>query len=134
MIEPKSFDEAAMIIAMHAALDLAEKNADYGPNNILGFGEKGILIREWDKINRLKNLLWDNPGEPKNESLDDTWRDILGYALIAIMLRKGWFTLPLAGTCPETGADNPPDGRIVPPACQTPQNRTLEANEDDRPD
>jgi hypothetical protein len=106
---PKTFQEAAVRVAAEWATLLTEKQMDYGPNNILGFGEKGLLVREWDKINRLKNLLWDNPAEPNNESLDDTWRDIGGYALIAVMLKRGWFTLPLdAKTDCTTPACNAP--------------------------
>jgi hypothetical protein len=82
---------------MEAAFNLSSKQADYGPNNILGFGETGLLVREWDKINRLKHLLWDTDQAPKNESIEDTWRDVMGYAMIALLLKKGWFTLPLKG-------------------------------------
>ncbi|MFA5037999.1 MAG: LIM domain-containing protein [Candidatus Izemoplasmatales bacterium] len=93
--EPMTFQQAAVRVAAEWAILLTEKQMDYGPNNILGFGEQGLLVREWDKINRLKNLLHDNPHESNNESVDDTWRDIGGYAMIAVMLKRGWFTLPV---------------------------------------
>ncbi|MFA5377138.1 MAG: hypothetical protein WC455_15410 [Dehalococcoidia bacterium] len=97
MTEPKTFNEAALMVAQEWAAKLASKHGDYGPNNILGFGEIGLVVREWDKINRLKNLLYDNPHEWINESVDDTWLDIGGYAMIAVMLKRRWFTLPLEG-------------------------------------
>jgi len=60
----------------------------------LDFGEFGVLVRTNDKIARLKNLLR-NQKAPSNESIDDTWKDTAGYAVVAMMLRKGWFILPL---------------------------------------
>ena len=78
--------------------DLADliyaKQYDYGIDNILGFGEQGLVVRLWDKINRLKNLIWNNQ-RPKNESVEDTLNDIAGYAIIGLMLRRGWFELPM---------------------------------------
>ena len=52
------------------------------------------MVRLWDKVNRLKNLVWGN-SRPKNESVEDTLTDVAGYAIIALMLRKGWFELPM---------------------------------------
>ena len=73
---------------------MINKQRDYGHNNILDFGEYGVLVRLNDKVCRLKNLLG-NKKEPKNESIDDSWIDTANYAIIAIMLRRGLFTLPL---------------------------------------
>jgi len=47
----------------------------------------GILMRVWDKICRLKNLM--GKENPKNESIDDSWLDMANYALIAILVRRG---------------------------------------------
>jgi hypothetical protein len=71
------------------------KQRDYGPGNILEFGELGILIRATDKQKRLKNLLYDNPNEPANESLEDTWVDWANYGIIALMVRRGIWGLPM---------------------------------------
>jgi len=43
-------------------------------------------------VSRLKNLMWKNDYEPKNESVVDTFIDIAGYGIIALMLAKGSFT------------------------------------------
>jgi len=72
---------------------LVSKRNDYGTRNILDtpFGaEKGVLVRLNDKVARLINLLSEGK-EPKNETLDDTWRDIANYAIIALMVREGTF-------------------------------------------
>jgi hypothetical protein len=50
----------------------------------------GIAFRLSEKVERLKNLLLKNEG-PVNESLEDTWNDIAVYAIIAVLVRRGWF-------------------------------------------
>lgn len=67
------------------------KQRDYGPGNIPAFGELGVLVRLNDKVERLKNLI--NSGkEPTHESLEDTWVDLINYAMIGIAVRRGWWT------------------------------------------
>lgn len=76
---------------------IIEKQSDYGPDNIMKCPvgpEQGILVRMWDKMARLKNLLASG-AEAKNEPLDDTYMDICGYAMIALLVRRGQFTLRL---------------------------------------
>lgn len=69
---------------------LIRKRADYGPFNIKRFGEQGIVIRVSDKIDRLINLITaGREPEVADETTDDTWRDIAGYALLALIARKG---------------------------------------------
>lgn len=72
---------------------IANKHSDYGESNILDFGELGILVRANDKISRLKNLEERTIDQPKiQETIDDTWADLAGYAIIALMLRRNLFT------------------------------------------
>lgn len=67
-----------------------EKQHDYGVRNISEFGEFGVLIRCNDKMSRLKNLLKTNEDtEYKNEPIEDSWRDLAVYAIIARLCRKG---------------------------------------------
>ena len=94
MKDPKSFEEACYAVGMEIERLVIDKQKDYGQENILAFADKGITVRLWDKISRLKNLVW-NGNSPKNESITDTYRDIAGYAIIAIMLERGWFTLKI---------------------------------------
>lgn len=72
---------------------LIKKQNDYGKQNILDFGEYGILVRSNDKFARLKNL-YNNNKQPQNESIRETWMDIAGYAILALMLIDGEFNLP----------------------------------------
>jgi hypothetical protein len=76
---------------------LARKQHDYGPENILRFGNTGLLVRLHDKVARLENLARRASSDALNESIFDTHLDILGYSVIGMMLAKGWFTLPLHG-------------------------------------
>lgn len=73
---------------------LVRKQHDYGHDNINKFGVVGVAIRLCDKIARAKNLLGRN-SEAENESLMDTWVDIVGYSAISIMLNDGSFQLQL---------------------------------------
>ena len=95
ILEPTTFDQACQSIAFEVADLVAKKQHDYGQGNILAFGEYGVLVRLNDKVERLKNLLGKSK-PPANEPIEDTWRDIVGYGLIALMLRRGSFTLPLS--------------------------------------
>lgn len=67
---------------------LKKKNQMYGDENITKIGEQGITVRLEEKLERLKHLLkiQENPPE---ETIEDTWKDIVGYGLIGIMLRRG---------------------------------------------
>ena len=82
---------------------MVRKQQDYGPGNIAAFGELGVLVRLSDKFERLKHLLvtQDDQGriipranDPANESIDDSYRDLLNYALIALMVRHGQWNVP----------------------------------------
>jgi len=73
---------------------LIEKQKDYGPQNILKFGELGCLVRASDKVERLINLI-QNGKDPANEKIEDSWKDLRNYAQIALMERGNDFDLPL---------------------------------------
>ena len=42
----------------------------------------------WDKLARINNLI-DSGAEPENESLRDSWIDILNYAAIGLLVTDG---------------------------------------------
>jgi hypothetical protein len=76
---------------------LIRKHSDYGPKNIAhspGGPLNGLRVRMWDKVARINNLL-DSRVSPSNESLRDSFIDLLNYSAIAIMvLDKKWPELP----------------------------------------
>jgi hypothetical protein len=70
---------------------LLSKQADYGPKNISdapGGALNGLRVRMHDKIARINNLI-DNDAEPENESLRDSFIDLLNYSAIAMMVLDG---------------------------------------------
>lgn len=79
-----------------------DKNHDYSPANILLTGTTGLVTRIWDKTARLLNLTGfkfkailhegvNPPKNPKNESIEDTYRDLTVYGVIGILLlRDKW--------------------------------------------
>ena len=90
-----SFEQACRDVATQIAETVISKQHDYGHQNILAFREQGLVVRLTDKLARLTNLIWNRPSEPKNESIDDTFVDIAGYAIIGLMLKNNTFTYEL---------------------------------------
>lgn len=73
---------------------LTTKHSDYGPYNIARFGQRGIIIRLNDKISRLEHLA-SISRDAANESICDTYLDIVGYSVIGAMLLDSTFFLGL---------------------------------------
>ena len=70
---------------------LISKHHDYGPLNIArspGGPINGLRVRMWDKIARINNLV-DSKVAPSNESLRDSFVDLLNYSAIALMVLDG---------------------------------------------
>lgn len=66
---------------------LLKKNIDYGGASF-DLGLNGNMVHLWDKVSRFRSLIkCDNSG-PNFESLEDTLRDIIGYAIIGIHILK----------------------------------------------
>jgi len=76
-------------IALEIAELLDKKRGDYGAENIKKFGSYGVLVRVSDKVERLINLSR-KEGQVNFESVEDSWKDIAGYAILALIeLREG---------------------------------------------
>ncbi len=70
---------------------LIKKHHDYGPENISlspGGPLNGLRVRMWDKVARINNLI-DSNVNPSNESLRDSFIDLLNYSAIAMMVLDG---------------------------------------------
>lgn len=65
---------------------LIEKNKDYGSASF-DLGLNGNMVHLWDKIKRYRTLI-ENKAEPNFESIDDTLKDIMGYAIIGLHILK----------------------------------------------
>ena len=89
-MKPKFLDEAFEMITKRALEMFLKKHKDYGKDNILDMGELGIAFRISEKFNRIKHLLMSG-NKPSNESVEASWIDIAVYAVIAVLLKRGWF-------------------------------------------
>ena len=72
---------------------LVKKQKDYGPNsvnNAPGGPLNGLRVRMHDKISRINHLI-DSGVSPENESLRDSFLDLINYATISLMvIEKNW--------------------------------------------
>lgn len=91
-----SFKDDKFVTDMWGVLDnagnlLLRKHNDYGPLNISrspGGPLNGLRVRMWDKVARINNII-DKGIDPKNESLRDSFIDLLNYSAIALMVLDG---------------------------------------------
>lgn len=70
---------------------LLKKQKDYGPKNISqspGGALNGLRVRMHDKIARINHLI-DSGNTPENESLEDSYKDLANYSIIALMVLRG---------------------------------------------
>ena len=74
---------------------LIKKHLDYGPKNISdspGGPLNGLRVRMHDKLARINNLV-DKGATPQYESLEDSFKDMANYSIIALLvLRNKWDT------------------------------------------
>lgn len=67
---------------------LIKKHKDYGPTNISlspGGPLNGLRVRMHDKTARINHLI-DSGATPENESLRDSFLDLLNYSAIALLV------------------------------------------------
>lgn len=76
------------------------KQNDYGPGNIamgtslsaeadIRLSLTGLIVRINDKVNRLINLVIKKNETPKNEPIEDAFKDLSVYAIIAQLVKNG---------------------------------------------
>jgi hypothetical protein len=90
------FDHVKFVTNVWEVLDsagnlLLKKHKDYGPTNISlspGGPLNGLRVRMWDKTARINHLI-DSGATPENESLRDSFIDLLNYSAIALMVLDG---------------------------------------------
>lgn len=85
MAEIKMTKESVDEVLNSVSEILVKKNADYGGASF-DLGINGNMVHIWDKARRFRSLVEKQmKGEKANfESLEDTLRDIIGYAVIGI--------------------------------------------------
>lgn len=84
MVEDKAVDVVDMVVA---------KNRDYGNSFeklVNKYGMVALAIRFADKFNRLDSLVKNGRNYVPDETLEDTLKDIAGYALLGLVLLEKW--------------------------------------------
>lgn len=92
-IAREKFHMATMDVYDNARDVLLKKHQDYGPKNISaspGGPLNGLRVRMHDKLARINNLI-DSGATPENESLRDSFLDLMNYSAIAqVVLDGNW--------------------------------------------
>lgn len=87
------FEDDVRIVYDELMSVLLKKHKDYGPKNIAdapGGALNGLRVRIHDKIARINNLV-DRHSDPMYESIEDSFKDLANYAIIALLvLRDKW--------------------------------------------
>ena len=76
-------EESIKKITDEVSAILLKKNADYGGASF-DLGLNGNMVHLWDKVSRFRSLIGNAKTEPNFESVEDTLRDIIGYAIIGL--------------------------------------------------
>ena len=93
---PATFEEALRRIYAEKLAIMQNRQRKYGPGNIDGTGLVGCATRIRDKWERFWRFVTDaDITEYPDESTTDTLIDMGNYADIALMLRRGWWGLPM---------------------------------------
>ena len=77
--------ERALVLSKKKGKDYTGKDDSLA--NLRVFGVKGIIIRLFDKLYRLKSIEEAGKIEVKDESVEDTLIDIIVYSALAMILR-----------------------------------------------
>lgn len=93
MIDMNEYDK---VMADCRSISVA-KSKDYGTGNLTKHGVHGIVIRMSDKQARLENLLSiiqqdPNAGPAVDESIEDTAKDMVNYAVYLVLMMNGKIT------------------------------------------
>jgi hypothetical protein len=91
LLGPSQFELDVMETFNELEVLLLQKHYDYGPRNIAdapGGAINGLRVRMHDKLARINNLI-DNGISPKNESFEDSFKDLANYAIIGLLVLRG---------------------------------------------
>lgn len=87
--------DLALESRFHSILDRAlevwrDRQAKYGPTNIAATGALGCYVRANDKLARLSMVYLKGLGtSASDESVADSWLDLLNYAAMGLMCHEG---------------------------------------------
>jgi len=82
----------AMINVLRRAFEIwQERHAKYGRLNIALWGAAGCALRATDKVMRLRRYYLGQAFS--DETLQDTWLDLLNYAAMGLLCQEGQWSL-----------------------------------------
>lgn len=89
--------QAVVPVLIRNLITLESKQKDYGPHNLIKFGEYGVVVRMGDKMERIINLskkqrqAYGNTTEMYacNEPMADSFLDMANYSLIGYVMQTG---------------------------------------------
>lgn len=88
------FEDDVRIVYDELMSILLKKHKDYGPRNIAdapGGPINGLRVRIHDKVARINNLIDTGSDQPEYESMEDSFKDLANYAIIALLvMRDKW--------------------------------------------
>ena len=85
--EPLTMEFIKIVLTDIALFD--RKQHDRGPENIARHGERGALLRMWDKLARVNTIVWEGRQPVISEPVEAEWADLSVYGVIARMCRAG---------------------------------------------
>ena len=88
-----TYEDALGLVLDEIKETILRRHKRYG-HNLLRHGEMGIIIRVDDKTERIKNMI-EAKEDDAEEPREQTWIDVAGYAVQAIMIGRGDFILPM---------------------------------------
>lgn len=89
-MNPQSESNEYEAVALEISEIVTKKNHDYGDSfhdSYSKFGDLSSVIRITDKIKRLETLMT-HEARVVNESIEDVYRDIAGYAILSLVSRR----------------------------------------------
>ncbi len=80
------FDAALRGVLTNMSILLMAKRESYGPHNLTKFGDVGVLVRAYDKIERLAHMHRNGMTTTAvGEDALDAWTDLAGYSLLMLV-------------------------------------------------
>ena len=99
MSDPTTFEEALRRIYAEKLAIMQNRQRKYGSGNIDGTGFLGCATRIRDKWERFwRFALAIDTTDYDDEGIEDTLIDMSNHSDIALMLRRGWWGLPMEKT------------------------------------
>ena len=104
-------DKIVNIFEQELLPTLAAKGHDYAGNedcmsNLVDFGWQGVVVRMGDKYHRIKNFAQHTKLLVRDESIEDTLKDLINYAFLCLLLYRQEQAEPEITTAEEAEADD----------------------------